>query len=177
MRKPEGRHRDSNPEPSNHVSSALTTALSRHDRFRRLDSDPKYSVTFAARSVVSPTALAINSRPTQERAYMAPGAGICTSEMGAAIGSRTAPKGCAVLAQPYVLQKQWWGPPQGLEQLPRAGLRQNRHYVYYCCGFILTGNCGVVQMRYPRHTVSVGPTYQSKLEIFILNFRMPSAKP
>ena len=109
MRKPEGRHRDSNPEPSNHVSSALTTALSRHDRFGRLDSDPKYSVTFAARSVVSPTALAINSRPTQERAYMAPGAGMSY----------------------YVFQKQWWGPPQGLERLPRAGLRQNRYYVYY----------------------------------------------
>ena len=119
MRKPEGRHRDSNPEPSNHVSSALTTALSRHDRFGRLDSDPKYSVTFAARSVVSPTALAINSRPTQERAYMAPGAGICTSEtmVGAATGSRTAPKGGSAPEPPYwpiwvlayVLQK--WGPP------------------------------------------------------------------
>ena len=62
-------------------------------------------------------------------AYMAPGAGICTSEtmVGVAIGS----KGCAVLAQPYVLQKQWWGPPQGLERLPRAGLRQNPHCLYY----------------------------------------------
>ena len=49
MRKPEGRHRDSNPEPSDHVPSTLTTALSRHDPFGRLDSAPKYSVTLAAR--------------------------------------------------------------------------------------------------------------------------------
>ena len=112
MRKPEGRHRDSNPEPSNHVSSALTTALSRHDRFGRLDSDPKYSVTFAARSVVSPTALAINSRPIWRR----------------------------VLA--YVFQKQWWGPPQGLERLPRAGLRQNRHTGLYGCWHMYFRNNG-----------------------------------
>ena len=31
----------------------------------------------------------------------------------------------------YVFQKQWWGSPQGLERLPRAGLRQNPHYLYY----------------------------------------------
>ena len=52
---------------------------------------------------------------------MAPGAGICTSEMGAAIGSRTAPKGCAVLAQPYVLQKQWWGAAMGSRTAPKGG--------------------------------------------------------
>ena len=49
------------------------------------------------------------------------GAGICTSEMGAAIGSRTAPKGCAVLAQPYVLQKQWWGAAMGSRTAPKGG--------------------------------------------------------
>ena len=59
MRKTEGRHRDSNPEPSDHMSSTLTIAPPRHDRFGRLDSAPKYSVTLAAR----PTALAMNSRP------------------------------------------------------------------------------------------------------------------
>ena len=47
MRKPERRHRDSNPEPSDHMPSTLTTALSRHDRFGRLASAPKYSVTLA----------------------------------------------------------------------------------------------------------------------------------
>ena len=51
------------------------------------------------------------------------GAGICTSEtmVGAAIGSRTAPKGCAVLAQPYVLQKQWWGAAMGSRTAPKGG--------------------------------------------------------
>ena len=50
------------------------------------------------------------------------GAGICTSEtmVGAAIGSRTAPKGCAVLAQPYVLQKQWWGAAMGSRTAPKG---------------------------------------------------------
>ena len=47
-------------------------------------------------------------------------------------GSRTAPKGCEVLGQSYVFQKQWWGPPQGLERLSRAGLSQNPHLLYYC---------------------------------------------
>ena len=100
MRKPEGRHRDSNPEPSDHVSSTLTTALSRHDRCRRWR-------RVCDRSV-SPTALAINSRPARgvERAYMAPGSGmsyICISEMGAAIGSRTAPKGGSVPEPPLCI--------------------------------------------------------------------------
>ena len=47
MRKTEGRHRDSNPEPSDHMSSTLTIAPPRHDRYGRLDSAPKYSVTLA----------------------------------------------------------------------------------------------------------------------------------
>ena len=41
--------------------------------------------------------------------------------VGAAIGSRTAPKGCAVLAQPYVLQKQWWGAAMGSRTAPKGG--------------------------------------------------------
>ena len=40
-------------------------------------------------------------------------------------------RGCEVLGQPYVFQKQWWGPPQGLERLSRAGLSQNPHLLYY----------------------------------------------
>ena len=54
-----------------------------------------------------------------------------------ATGSRTAPKGCEVLGQPYVFQKQWWGPPQGLERLSRAGLSQNPHLLYYYPSFWL----------------------------------------
>ena len=48
MRKPEYRQRGSNPEPSDHVSSTLTTAPPRHDRYiDRFASAPKYSVTLA----------------------------------------------------------------------------------------------------------------------------------
>ena len=120
MRKTEGRHRDSNPEPSDHVSSTLTIAPPRHDRFGRLDSAPKYSVTLAAR-MRPPTALAINSRPPW-RAY--------------ALAILDPLLGCPFLKwgtrlSIYAFLKQWWGPPQGLERLPRAGLRQNPHYLYY----------------------------------------------
>ena len=62
-------------------------------------------------------------------AILDPRLSICVPEMGAATGSRTAPKGREFLAQPYAFLKQWWGPPQGLERLPRAGLSQNRHCV------------------------------------------------
>ena len=56
MRKTEGRHRDSNPEPSDHVPSTLTIAPPKHDRCGRLDSAPKYSVTLAARMRPPPSA-------------------------------------------------------------------------------------------------------------------------
>ena len=118
MRKTEGRHRDSNPEPSDHVSSTLTIAPPRHDRFGRLDSAPKYSVTLAAR-MRPPTALAINSRPARGAyalAILDPLLGcpflkwgtrlsICISEtmVGAAIGSRTAPKGGSVPEPPLCI--------------------------------------------------------------------------
>ena len=90
MRKTEGRHRDSNPEPSDHVSSTLIIAPPRHDLFGRLDSAPRHSVTLAAR-MQPPTALAINSRPA--RGWSGP------------IWRRVL--ACHI----YAFLKQWWGPP------------------------------------------------------------------